>query len=67
MHITVSAEIHTYKKIVYDRVDDADVKVTSTFAIAAIYICKQDIFTEKRVYPYVTMEDLHLILLPRVR
>lgn len=28
---------------------------------------KQNIFTEKKIYPYVTMDDLRLDLLPRVR
>ena len=67
IHVPVSAEVHTYKKHVYDRVDDADVKVTATAAIASMYLRKQNIFTEKRVYPYVALEDLRLDLLPRIR
>lgn len=58
VHIPPSAEVHSYKKIIYDRVDDADVKVTATSQIAAMYIRKQNIFTEKRIYPYVTEADL---------
>ena len=53
--------------MVYDRVDDADVKVTATSQIAAMYIRKQNIFTEKKIYPFVTMADLRLDLLPRIR
>lgn len=53
--------------MVYDRVDDADVKVTATGQIAAMYIRKQNIFTEKKIYPFVTMADLRLDLLPRIR
>ena len=34
VHIPPSAEVHTYKKVIYDRVDDADVKVTATGVIA---------------------------------
>ena len=30
VHIPPSAEVHSYKKVIYDRVDDADVKVTAT-------------------------------------
>lgn len=30
IHVLLSAEVHSYKKIIYDRVDDADVKVTAT-------------------------------------
>ena len=48
--------------MIYDRVDDADVKVTATAQIAQMYIRKQDIFTERKINPYVKMEDLRLDL-----
>ena len=48
IHIPPSSEVHRYKKVIYDRVDDADVRVTSTSQIAAMYIRKQNIFTEKK-------------------
>ncbi|MDO4292494.1 MAG: putative DNA binding domain-containing protein [Eubacteriales bacterium] len=67
VHIPPSAEVHSYKKVVYDRVDDADVKVTATGAIAQMYIRKQNIFTEKKIYPYARMDDLRLDLLPKIR
>lgn len=67
VHISPSAEVHSYKKVIYDRIDDADVKVTATSQIAQMYIRKQDIFTERKIYPYVMIEDLRLDLLPRLR
>ena len=67
VHVPPSAEVHSYKKVIYDRVDDADVKVTATGAIAQLYIRKQNIFTEKKIYPYAKMEDLRLDLLPKIR
>ena len=67
VRIPPSAEVHSFKKVIYDRVDDADVRVTSTAQIAQMYIRKQDIFTERKIYPYVKMEDLRLDLLPRLR
>ena len=67
VHIPPSAEVHTFKKVVYDRTGDADVKVTATGAIAQMYIRKQNIFTERKIYPYVKTEDLRLDLLPRLR
>ena len=67
IHIPSSSEVHSCKKVIYDRVDDADVKVTATSQIAALYIRKQNIFTEKKVYPYVREDDLRLDLLPRIR
>lgn len=67
VHIPPSAEVHSYKKVIYDRVDDADVKVTATGAIAQMYIRKQNIFTERKIYPYARLEDLRLDLLPKIR
>ena len=67
VHVPPSAEVHSYKKIIYDRVNDADVKVTATAQIAAMYIRKQNIFTEKKIYPYATINDLRTDLLPQVR
>lgn len=67
IHVPPSSEVHSYKKIIYDRVDDADVKVTATGAIAQMYIRKQNIFTEKKIYPYAKLEDLRLDLLPKIR
>jgi len=67
IHVPPSAEVHSYKKVIYDRVDDADIKVTATSHIAAMYIRKQNIFTEKKIYKYVNMEDLRLDLIPRIK
>jgi predicted HTH transcriptional regulator len=67
IHVPPSSEVHSYKRVIYDRVDDADVKVTATGQIANMYIRKQNIFTEKRVYPYVREDDLRLDMLPHVR
>lgn len=67
VHVPPSAEVHSFKKVIYDRVDDADVKVTATGQIAQMYIRKQGIFTERKIYPYVDTADLRLDLLPRLR
>lgn len=67
IHIPVSPEVHTYKRVFYDRVGDADIRVISTAQIAQMYIRKQSIFTEQRIYPYVSMEDLRIDMLPRLR
>ena len=67
IHVLPSAEVHSYKKIIYDRIDDADVKVTTTSQIAQMYIRKQEIFTERKLYPYVKKEDLRIDMLPKLR
>lgn len=67
IHVNASAEVHTFKKEIFDRVDDADVHVTSTSQIASMYIRKQNTYTERRIYSYVKMDDLRLDLLPTIR
>ena len=67
IHIPSSSEVHTCKKVVYDRVGDADVKVTATGQIAQLFIRKQNIFTERKALKYVTDDDLRFDLLPKVR
>ena len=67
IYVPVSGEVVSYKKIIYNRSNDSDVKVTSTTDIAQMYIRKQEIFTERKVYPYVKFEDLRLDLLPTIR
>jgi ATP-dependent DNA helicase RecG len=67
IHVPVSSEVHSYKKNIYDRNNDADVKVTATSQIAALYIRKQKIFTEQKVYPYVRDDELRFDMMPRLR
>jgi len=69
IHIRVppSSEVHTYKKVIYDRINDSDVKVTATGAISSMYIRKQNIFTEKKVFPHISDEDIRFDLFPKIR
>jgi ATP-dependent DNA helicase RecG len=67
IHVSPSSEVHSFKKVIYDRIDDMDVKVKATGTIAQLYIRKQNIFTEKKVFPFVKDSDLRFDLLPRVR
>ena len=67
LYVPPSSEVHTYKKVIYDRVDDADVKVTATGQIAALYIRKQNTYTEKKIYPYIKKKDIKFDILPRIR
>jgi len=67
IYVPTSSEVHSFKKVIYDRVDDADVQITSTSQLAAMYIRKQNVFTEKRIYKYITKDDLRMDLLPLCR
>ena len=60
-------EVYRFKGIVYDRVDDVDVRLVADMQISSLYLRKRDVYTERKVYPYLRSEDLRLDLLPRVR
>ncbi|TCL54233.1 ATP-dependent DNA helicase recG-like protein [Kineothrix alysoides] len=51
----------------FEPATSADVKVTATSQLAYMYISKQNIFTEKRIFPYMSLNDLRIDLLPRIR
>ena len=67
IRVPASGEIHSYKGVVYDRNGDADVRVRSTAAKGMMLLRKQGIFTEQRIYPYVSKSDLNLADLKRLR
>lgn len=67
LHVPCSSAVHRFKGVCYDRVFDADVKVTATEQIAMMYLRKQNIYTEQKVYKYVTMNELREDLFPIVR
>lgn len=67
VHVAESPTVHWYKGDCYERVHEADVLVKGSERIAQMYIRKQRIFTEQRVYSTITKEDLRLDLLSRIR
>ena len=67
IRVPLSSDVHRYKNVVYDRTRDADVKVVATGAITSMYIRKQNIFTERRVYPYVDDKDMRFDLFPHIK
>ena len=68
VYVPKSSQVHTCSKIVYDRIEDADVDITkNTSQMAELYLRKQTDFTEKKLFPYITTEHLRMDLLPLVR
>lgn len=65
--VPVSSDLHSYKKVIYDRSFESDIKVTSTTRIAEMYIRKQNIFTEKKVFKYAGMSELDESLIEKCR
>ena len=63
IHVPISPDVHYFKNKIYDRVHEADVIVKGNSKISEMIIRKQNIFTEQKIYPYATINDLkpHLI------
>ncbi len=67
IQVPSSSDLHTYKKVIYDRIFESDVKVTATTKIAEMYIRKQNIFTEKKVFKYATINELESAAIEKCR
>jgi len=67
IHVPTGPDVYRFKGKCYDRVNESDVVVRGTAPIADMFIRKREIYTERRVYPFVTKSDLRLDLLPRIR
>ncbi|WEV58868.1 putative DNA binding domain-containing protein [Bifidobacterium sp. ESL0728] len=65
--VPASSAVCRYKGQVYDRLADADVRINGDMQIAQMYLRKQNIYTEQRIYKGVSMDDLDADLLARVR
>lgn len=65
--IPVDSVVHRYKGEVYDRIFDEDVRVTGEAQIAALYLRKQNIYTEQRIFPYLAIDDLDHALIEKAR
>lgn len=65
--VPFDAIVHKYKGVVYDRAVDSDVKVETDTQLSAMYIRKQEYYSERKVYRYLSKSDLRLDLLRRIR
>lgn len=62
-----TSSVFRYKGQVWDRVADADRRIDGEMQITQMYIRKQNIFTEQRIYPGLTIADLDPALIARIR
>ena len=67
LNVPKSTDVHRFRGVCYDRIDESDIKVTSSDQIAQMYIRKRNIYTEQAFYPDVKLDDLRLDLIPRVK
>lgn len=66
-YIGASSQVHAFKGKIYDRVDDSDFVVKGTDPIAQLYIRKQNIFTERRMFFNFKIEDFREDVFNKVR
>ena len=67
IHAPVSGDVHSYKGDIYDRMGEVDSKIRATAQIADLYMRKKGIYTEREVFPRLTLSDFRTDLLPLVR
>ena len=62
-----TSSVFRYKGQVWDRVADTDKRIDGEMQIVQMYIRKQNIFTEQRIYPGLSVADLEPGLIERIR
>ena len=68
VYVPCSSQVHTCNRITYDRIEDADINISnSTNRMAELYLRKQAEFTEKKMFPYLSIDELDMSLMSRVR
>lgn len=65
--VPMGPSVYRYKGVAYDRVADVDIRLKSDEQIAALYLRKQNLYTEQRVYSHVSKNDLDLSLIDKAR
>ncbi len=65
--VPMGPETYRFKGEVFDRVADVDVRLTSDIQISSLAIRKRGLYSERRVYPWISKSDLRLDLLERTR
>lgn len=59
--------VYRYKGDVYDRMADVDIKITSDDQVAGLYMRKRNHYSERKVYRFLSKDDLRADLIDRVR
>lgn len=65
--LPVSSQVHKYRNIIYDRIDEGDVKIVDDTKINEIYFRKRQVFTEGEIYKHLSLEDLDPKLFDKAR
>ncbi|MBT1173959.1 putative DNA binding domain-containing protein [Bifidobacterium sp. LC6] len=65
--VAPSSSVIRFKGVVYDRIADADIRLESDIQISQMYIRKQNYYSERRIFRYITPFDLRADLIARMR
>lgn len=65
--VPMGPTVYSYKGTVYDRLADSDIQIMGVDQLTLMYLRKQNTFSEQRIYPYVSMDDLNVELIERMR
>ncbi len=68
VYIPVSSQVEFCNKKIYDRNGDADQDITNSVdRVANLYNRKSTSYYERKIFPYATVDHLHMEMLPRIR
>jgi ATP-dependent DNA helicase RecG len=69
VYIPVNSRLAMFANRIYDRAEDGDLDITrNSDAVAQIHARKSGEFSERKIFPYATLDDLELDrLMPKVR
>lgn len=65
--VPVGPAVYSFKGVMYDRIADADVKVTGVEQITMLYLRKQNEYSERRVFKYISISDFSPKSIQRAR
>ncbi|MDR3185102.1 MAG: putative DNA binding domain-containing protein [Prevotellaceae bacterium] len=57
IYIPESSQAHSHKGFYYDRREEGDYKLTTHHLIAGLYLRKQDVYSENRIFPQLKITD----------
>ena len=68
IYVYSSSDVHKTNGKIFDRNEDGDYDITgNTSMISNMYIRKSSSYTENKIFPYATIDDLRLDLIDKVR
>ena len=65
--VPMGPAVYSYRGVTYDRLADADIRVLGVDQMSLLYLRKQNAYTERKVYRFVSTSDLDAGLIARAR